>query len=245
MEATISTPSGPIPAPHDRRGHRRGVNIALLSVTLINLSLIAVLILIEQREPAPVGTIETNTQSDSAATTEPAAEPTTATAAAVEIPEDYVCTEYDLAQYEQYADGEHNEEYFVADAYSTYLDVIGDMLYCTFMIGWPADGDEVELTIEVWDEVDEAAALDTFAWDRGNWEVGTDGTLEDYSGLEGDGFVYEGSGPETFTKIELMVGTSIASGTMQSAQSLDAEQTRSILLDMIDQAWIVNALNPR
>jgi hypothetical protein len=249
METPVSLPITPdvIPASPRPRSRGRLVNAALLCATLIDMALVAALVLIEQREPAPVGFIDTTTGAGNTTVTEsdPITEESTLGAAAVEIPDDYVCTEYDLTAYEQFAGGEHNEGYFVADAYSTYLDVIADALYCTFMIGWPADPDEIELTIEVWTYPDEAAALEQLSSDRGNWQVGVDGTLEDYSGPEGDGFIYESPGPATFTKLELLNGPFTAAATMRSDRSLDAAETRSILLDMIDQAWTINAAHPR
>jgi hypothetical protein len=246
-EVPISAPHAPNPARRDRSRPNRLVNIALLCVTLINIALAAALVLIERREVQVVGTISSPVQFESAAATETdaTAEETTPAVDTVDIPADYDCTQYDLALYEQYAGGEHNEEYFVADAYTMYLDVDSDMLYCTFMIGWPADTDEIELTIEVWDEVDEEAAFDAVIGQRGNWEVGVGGALEDYFGVEGEGFIFESEGPEVFTKIVLRNGTSVAAGEMQSDRSLDLAQTRSILLNMIAQAWLINAENPR
>lgn len=205
------------------------------------------LIIIEGRGPGTVASPDMVAGGES--TPEPettsVVEETTAAAEAVDIPEDYVCTAYDIAQFEQLAGDEANEAYFVTNAYSTYLDVIGDMLYCTFMVGWPADNDEIELTVEVWTEPDIATASDSFGWDRGNWETATGGIVEDYSGLEGEGFIYESEDSGVFMKVELLNDTSIATATMQSSKSLDMSQTRSILLDMIEQAWVINAANPR
>ncbi|THV23499.1 hypothetical protein [Glycomyces paridis] len=216
----------------DRRHPDRLMVRALVIAAVAIVGLVAALVLLDAREPGGTGAAAD-------ATTE-----AVESEALTELPEDYLCTQYEVADYEAFAGGPVNDAYTLSDVYSGYLDMIGERIHCTFRVGWPAEDDSVELVVDAYPAPDAAEAEDSLGWDRGNWET-AGGTVEDYSGPEGRGFVYESADGTGYTMVELISGATVVTARIDRLpEGRTAAEARALLLDLIDQAWDVVAANP-
>ncbi|WP_030159612.1 hypothetical protein [Glycomyces sp. NRRL B-16210] len=208
----------------------------LIAIGLVVVAVSATVIVLVGRGD-PIG--ETRDGADPAAPAE-----ATATATAEALPEDYACFAYDVTGFEAFAGGAVNDGYALEDAYWSYLDLYGTgMIHCEFLVGDPDDG--VEAGVTVWAEPDAAAAAESLAWERGNWESAGDGAVEDYAGPAGEGFLYTAADRDAYLYLCVLDGTTIVSADLsRTPEGRTPEEAAAVLLDLAEQGIGVYAEHP-
>lgn len=210
----------------------------LIATGLLVVAVSATLIILNGRGD-PIG--ETRDGTDPAGPAE-----ATANATVEALPEDYVCFAYDVTGFEAFAGGTVNDEYALEDAYWSHLDLYGTgMLHCEFLVGAPDDPEGVEAGVTVWAESDAAAAAESLAWERANWESAADGAVTDYAGPAGEGFLYTAGDGDAHLYLCVVDGAVIVSADLsRTPEGRTAEEAAAVLLDLAEQASGVYAEHP-
>jgi hypothetical protein len=238
QEQDMSEPPFPHEEPPPRRNRTRLLAGALTAAAVLIGALASALVVTDE-PPAetPAGEVAAET-SASPQPTEPSPTETGG------LPEDFVCADLDLSGFETFADGPVNDEWAASDAYDEYLDMIGSGLFCKYLVGWPADADNVMLRLSAATGSDWDAGLDEEDWATSDLESYGFGTVTAYQGPEGDGAYLEFADDPGYVKVNLQRGDTALSGSIERVPATATTgEAVDLIIELLDGLYDLHALH--